>query len=183
LCRAYKKGSQPADFNSSRDFRLAIFLNRSDGFSRPQPGHEKLTSTNTIESQETKETEARKPRKPAAKKVKTAKKARETKKFARKLKADRPNKKTEVIALMKRARRDAGRDHGRHRLAGPHCTRLRQHPWQQGRSEDRVREERRWRTHLPYREVGPATLRKRRFLVRARGGVARCVGHVALQVT
>jgi hypothetical protein len=62
-------------------------------------------STNTIESQETKQTEARQPRrKPTAKKVKAAKKARHTKKPVSKPKADRANKKAEVIALMKRAK-------------------------------------------------------------------------------
>ena len=38
---------------------------------------------------------------------------------------------------------DAGRDHGSHGLAEAHGSRLRQHPRQQGRREDRVLEERR----------------------------------------
>jgi hypothetical protein len=56
-------------------------------------------STNTIEPQETKETAAPK-RRPAVKTAKAAKKSPRTKKP----KADRANKKAEVIAMMKRAK-------------------------------------------------------------------------------
>ena len=62
-------------------------------------------STNTIESQETKETETTQPRsKRAAKKVKATQRTLRSKKPASKPKADRANKKAEVIAMIKRAK-------------------------------------------------------------------------------
>jgi hypothetical protein len=61
-------------------------------------------STNTIETQETTEALASHPKRKPAKKAKAAKKAPRAKKGASKPKADRGNKKAEVIALMKRAK-------------------------------------------------------------------------------
>jgi len=49
-----------------------------------------------------------------------------------------------------------GRDHGDNRLAEAHRSRVREHLGQQGRREDRVREERCWGAHLPHREVAQA---------------------------
>jgi hypothetical protein len=62
-------------------------------------------STKTIESLETKETEAPQPRgKRTAKKAKPAKKEAPVKTPATKPRANRANKKAELIALMKRAK-------------------------------------------------------------------------------
>ncbi len=62
-------------------------------------------STKTIDTQETSEAEASQPkRKPTTKKAKSGKKTQRAKKPAAKSKADRANKKTEVIAQMKRAK-------------------------------------------------------------------------------
>jgi hypothetical protein len=46
------------------------------------------------------------------------------KKAAGKPKADRTNKKAEVVALMKRTKGDVGRDSGSHRLAAAHSAGL-----------------------------------------------------------
>jgi hypothetical protein len=63
-------------------------------------------STNTIEKAETPETSAllAKGKRSSAKKAKTAKKARQPKKAVGKPKAERANKRAEVIALLKRAK-------------------------------------------------------------------------------
>jgi len=53
-----------------------------------------------------------------AKKAMAAKKPTRTKKATAKPKADRTNKKAEVIAMMKRAKGAVGRAHEGHRLAG-----------------------------------------------------------------
>ena len=63
-------------------------------------------STNTIETEKTPDTSAPqdKGRRTAAKKAKPTKKARRPKKAVGKPKADRSNKKAEVIAMLKRAK-------------------------------------------------------------------------------
>jgi hypothetical protein len=63
-------------------------------------------STNTIDTEETPDTSAppAKGGRTAAKKAKPAKKARQSRKAASKPQEDRRNKKSEVIALMKRAK-------------------------------------------------------------------------------
>jgi hypothetical protein len=62
-------------------------------------------STNTIDTQQTAEMQSTpSKRKPTVKKQKPAKKSRGTKKPAHKAKADRANKKAEVIAMLKRAK-------------------------------------------------------------------------------
>jgi Protein of unknown function (DUF3489) len=60
--------------------------------------------SNTIESENNAGTEAPKTKRVGAKKAKPAKKASPAKKAAAKPKADRVNKKAEVIAMMKRAK-------------------------------------------------------------------------------
>jgi hypothetical protein len=63
-------------------------------------------SKNTIEAEKTPDTSAPQPKgkRTTAKKAKTAKKVSRAKKAAAKPKADRVNKKAEVIAMMKRAK-------------------------------------------------------------------------------
>jgi hypothetical protein len=87
---------------------LAVSPNRSDGCDDRKPGQEKTMSEQTIDSDNTskpaldtaKPKGARKP----TKKAKPAKKANRAKKAAAKPKADRTNKKAEVIAMMKRTK-------------------------------------------------------------------------------
>jgi hypothetical protein len=77
-------------------------------------------------------------RKPA-KKTKPAKKAARAKNTAIKPKADRSNKKAEVIGMMKGPKGATLAEIIKsHRLAGAHRARLRQHPGQQGRRKDPV---------------------------------------------
>ena len=68
-----------------------------------------------------------------------------------------------------RQRRDAGRDHGRHRMASAHGARLRQHPRQQGRGEDRLVQERRGRTDVQDREIASGNSSSKRRLGHAPG--------------
>jgi hypothetical protein len=90
----------------------------------------------------------------ATKKAKLVKKAVRTEKPASRPTADRANKKSEVIALMKaRQRRNTGRDHGCHQVASAHRAGLRQHPGQQRRGDGRVVEVRRGRAGLQDYEV------------------------------
>jgi hypothetical protein len=60
----------------------------------------------------------------ATNKAEPAKKVTRAKKAAGKPKADRTNKKAEVVALMKRTKGDVGRDSGSHRLAAAHSAGL-----------------------------------------------------------
>jgi hypothetical protein len=63
-------------------------------------------NTNTIDTEKTPETSDPQPKgkRTTAKKAKTARKARQPKKTGHKPKAERANKKAEVIAMMKRAK-------------------------------------------------------------------------------
>ena len=79
---------------------------------------EKNASAPDVSLQKTKRT--------PAKKAKPAKKAGRAKKAATKPKANRANKKAEVIAMMKRAlRRDTGRDPESYGLAAAYSARIR----------------------------------------------------------
>jgi len=96
----------------------------------PLRDKENTMITNESEASTAAETAAPEPKR------KTAKKPEErssgTKKASPNPKAERASKKTEVIALMKRQRCNAGRDHESNCLAGPHGPGLREHPWDDG---------------------------------------------------
>ena len=77
-------------------------------------------------------------------KTKRTKKGKPAKKPASAKKPERANKKAEVIAMMKRAKGATLAEI----VAGAHRARLRQHPGQQGRREDRIVQERRRRTDV-----------------------------------
>jgi hypothetical protein len=106
-------------------------------------------STNTIDIEKTADVSApqAKGRRTAAKKPKPAKKAPRG-----------PHRQTDTESLEKEGRsdrndegrqgRDAGRDRSGHGLAAAHRARLRQHPRQQRRGEDRIIEERRRGAHV-----------------------------------
>ena len=81
---------------------------------------------------------------------------------------ERSNKKAEVIAMMKRAKgATLAEIVGSDGLAEAHGARVRQHPGQQGRREDRILEERRRGAQLSHREVaGTAVPSQRRFRFR-----------------
>jgi hypothetical protein len=84
---------------------LAVFPDQSDECDDRNPVR-RNEMNNTIESEKNAATEAQQPKtkRTPAKKVKPAKKAANAKKSAGKAKADRTNKKAEVIAMMKRAK-------------------------------------------------------------------------------
>ena len=115
--------------------------------------------TNAIEN-EAPATDAQaetKPKKAAkgkpAKKAKAAKKAKPAKK-SDKPAAERTNKKAEVIAMMKRAKGATlaeimeATGWQKHTVRG-----FGQHPRKEGRRENRIVQERRWRTDVPDRQV------------------------------
>jgi hypothetical protein len=104
-----KEPSPPIGFPAARanlqKLRLQFLPNGVMDCHDRSPVQEKLMSTKPIEAQETPATEASPAkRKPSVKKAKPAKTSRRAKKPANKPKADRANKKAEVIALMKRAK-------------------------------------------------------------------------------
>ena len=84
-------------------------------------------------------------------------------------KADRTNKKEEVIVMMKREWRDVDRNHGGNEVAGAYHPSLRQHPGQQGRGDDRVVQERRGRTDIQDREISSGNSSSKRRLGRKPG--------------
>ena len=121
------------------------------------------TSTPTTESPATK---GRKP----AKKAKPAKKVTGAKKAAGKPKADRTNKKAEGHRHDEaRQGSHVTRDHEGHGLAGAYRTRVRQHPGQQRRREDRVVQEHRGRTDVQDREIASGNSSSKRRLGHAPG--------------
>ena len=105
-------------------------------------------STNTIETEKTTTQEAAtphpKPKHSAAKKAKPVRNSGQAKKPAGKPAVEASNKKAEVIAMMKRAKRatlaDTVETTG---VAEAHRPGLRQHPGRQGWRQDRVVAERR----------------------------------------
>ena len=117
-------------------------------------------STKTIDSTAATATSLRRPAKPeggrkSAKgaKAKPAKKSRQPKAGAH-AKARRANKRVDCHRPDETRRGcHADRDHGNHRLAAPHGAGLRFASWQQGRGEDRVREERQRGAYVPHRQV------------------------------
>src|ERR1700722_14560717 len=108
-------------------------------------------STNTIEMAVT--TQAQPKRKRAANKSNSTKKAHQPKKATRNPKADRVNKKAEVIALMKRARGATLAEFiAATRLAGAHRAWLGRNR-QQGRGKIESAGKRRGRAHVLNREI------------------------------
>jgi len=133
----------------------------------------------TVESEKnatTTEAPPLKGKRPPAKNAKRAPKAGRGKKAAGKPKADRTDKKAEVIALMKRAK---GESHG---LAGAHGPRLRQHPGQQGRGEDRIGQECGRRADVQDQVARAQSLQpKRRFRFRPGRRSFLCTLHFLIQ--
>ena len=93
-----------------------------------------------------------------AAKIKPAKKAGRAKKPSSKPKADRANKKAEVIALMKRAKGATLAEIMAVEVASTYSPGLRQHTGQQGRRASRVVQERWGRADVQDREIASGNL-------------------------